>query len=470
MEIFIVAAVCLVIGILLGIFLRKMQSAAIQSTIVEKLRAAESEKAGWQQSVQQAVKEKQELLGELGQLTGRLQVTQQESQKLAEALQVQTNIAAAAKESHATMKARLEAGEEKLIVQKKELEEFTGVFRNEFHLLANGILDEKTRKFTQVNEENMKGLLDPLKVHLKEFKQKVEETYDKESKERFSLEKELKVLVELNKQLGEEANNLTHALKYNNKVQGNWGEMILESLLEHSGLTKGREYYVQEFLRDQAGNIIRDEEGKGMQPDITIVYPDQRKVIVDSKMSLVAYEQYTSANGPAEEEVALKEHLRSVRLHIDGLSRKNYPRYAGTALDYVVLFVPVEPAFLLAVREDHLLWKYAYDKRILLVSPTNLLAVLKIIADLWKVEKQSQHAIEIAEKAGALYDKFVLFTESMDLVGTHLQKAADAHGSAMKRLSGGNGNLVKQAEQLKKMGAKANKQLPDNLLKDAGEE
>jgi DNA recombination protein RmuC len=316
----------------------------------------------------------------------------------------------------------------------------------------------------------MKGLLDPLQLHLKEFKLKVEETYDKESKERFSLEKELRVLIELNKQLGEEANNLTHALKYNNKVQGNWGEMILESLLEHSGLTRDREYFIQEYLRDQSGTIIKDEDGRAMQPDVTIVYPDQRKVIVDSKMSLVAYEQYVNAAGMEESERALKEHIKSVRQHIEGLSRKNYPRYAGNALDYVILFIPVEPAFLLAVKEDQQLWKYAYDKRILLVSPTNILAVLKIIVDLWKVEKQSQHAIEIAEKAGALYDKFVLFMESMELVGTHLQKATDAHGTAIKRLAVGNGNLVKQAERLKEMGAKTSRQLPDHLLKRTEDE
>jgi DNA recombination protein RmuC len=246
--------------------------------------------------------------------------------------------------------------------------------------------------------------------------------------------------------------------------------MILESLLEHSGLTRGREYLIQEYLRDQSGAVIKDEEGRGLQPDVTIVYPDQRKVIVDSKMSLVAYEQYVAAADPDEEQKALKEHLRSLRQHIDGLSKKNYPKYAGNALDYVILFVPVEPAFMLAVREDHQLWKHAYDKRILMVSPTNLLAVLKIIADLWKVEKQSQHAIEIAERAGALYDKFVLFMESMDLVGSHLQKATDAHANALKRLTVGNGNLVKQAEQLKKMGARAGKQLPDHLLKSADDE
>ena len=468
MELIIAVTGSLVLGFIAGYLLRSRTS-VYQSVLSERLRTAEVEKSTWQQSYQQVEKEKQQLGSQLGQLTGQLQITRQELDKRADILEKQNAELMGVKESNATIRTRFENAEEKLLQQRKELEEFAGSFRTEFRLLADGILEEKTKKFTELNQEKMKGLLDPLQVHLKEFRQKVEDTYDKESKERFSLEKELKNLVALNKQLGEEANNLTHALKYNNKVQGNWGEMILESLLEHSGLTKDREYFVQDYLRDTSGAVIRDEEGRGLQPDVTIVYPDQRKVIIDSKMSLVSYEQYTASVLPGEQDIALKEHIRSVRQHIDGLSRKNYPKYAGVALDYVILFVPVEPAFILAVKEDSQLWKYAYDKRILIVSPTNLLAVLKIIADLWKVDKQSQHAVDIADKAGILYDKFVLFAESMEIIGTSLQKATDAHTNAMKRLSSGNGNLVRQAEQLKKMGAKANKQLPDELLKEAEE-
>jgi DNA recombination protein RmuC len=299
--------------------------------------------------------------------------------------------------------------------------------RFEFKSLANSILEEKTKKFTEVNEEKMQNLLNPLRENLSDFRKKVEETYDKESKQRFSLEEKIRDLVLMNSKLSDEANNLTNAFRMNNKVQGNWGEMILESLLEHSGLTKNREYFVQDFLKDTAGNIIRDEHGKSFQPDVTIVYPDGRKVIIDSKVSLLAYDAYASCAQANDQVNCLKEHIRSMRAHIDGLSGKNYPKYAGQALDYVILFVPVEPAFLVAVKEDTLLWKYAYDKRILLVSPTNLLAVLKIIADLWKVELQNRNAIAIAEKAGSLYDKFVLFTENLKLVGDHLHKASEAH-------------------------------------------
>jgi len=306
-------------------------------------------------------------------------------------------------------------------------------------------------------------ILAPLKNDLGDFKKKVEETYEKESKERFSLGKEIDRLVKMSEQVSQEANNLSTALKGNSKMQGNWGEMILESILEHSGLTKGREYVTQEFIRDQAGNIIKDDLGHGLQPDVIISYPDQRKVIIDSKVSLVAWEQYVSEPDIMKQELVMKSHIASLRNHIDGLSRKNYPKYAA-ALDYVLLFVPIEPAFLEAVKKDSLLWKYAYDKKIMLVSPTNLLAVLKIIADLWKVEQQNRNAIEIAEKAGALYDKFHGFLANLELVGKKIGDAQSSYDDAFKQLSTGKGNIIGKIEELKKMGADASKQLPERVL------
>ena len=410
--------------------------------------------------------EREILLTELGNLKGQLSAGHTRIVQLTAQYQEQLDAASFAREQLSQMKARLEAAEDKLRDEKKNLEQIGHNLRYEFKTLAASILDEKTQKFTEVNEERMKAILTPLKDKLTEFKQKVEETYDKESKQRFSLEEKIRDLVDLNSKLSDEANNLTNALKMNNKVQGNWGEMILESLLEHSGLTKNREYFVQEFLKDTAGNIIRDENGKTFQPDVTIVYPDGRKVIIDSKVSLVAYDAYTSCVQVSDQMNCLKEHIRSLRSHIDGLSGKNYPKYAGKALDYVILFVPVEPAFLVAVKEDVQLWKYAYDRRILMVSPTNLLAVLKIIADLWKVELQSRNAIEIAEKAGDMYDKFVRFLESMKTVGENLNKATVAHSTAMNQLSEGNGNIIRRVQQLKDMGAKARKKLPEELLRE----
>lgn len=333
----------------------------------------------------------------------------------------------------------------------------------EMEALAEKVMRNNSLQMVQRNEEKMGEILAPLKVELGDFKKKVEETYEKESKERFSLGKEIDRLVKMSEQVSQEANNLSSALKGNTKMQGNWGEMILESILEHSGLTKGREYVTQEFIRDQAGNIIKDDQGHGLQPDVTISYPDQRKVIIDSKVSLVAWEQYVSEADVAKQEQTMKQHILSLRNHVEGLSKKNYPKYA-VALDYVLMFIPIEPAFLEAVKKDPQLWKYAYDRKIMLVSPTNLLAVLKIIADLWKVEQQNKNAIEIAEKAGALYDKFVGFLNNLETVGKKINEAQISYEEAFKQLSTGKGNIIGRIEDLKKMGADASKQLPDRLL------
>lgn len=365
--------------------------------------------------------------------------------------------------------ASLQNALEKLALQKEELNNIGQKFQAEFRNLAQTIMDEKAIKFTAVNEQNMSAILTPLKNQLVDFKQKVEDTYDKESKERFSLGKEVERLISMTQQVSMEANNLTTALKGNNKMQGNWGEMILESILENSGLSKNREYFLQEFIRDNAGNVIKDENGKGLQPDVIIVYPDQRKVIIDSKVSLVAWDESVAQANVSEQKRLLLEHIKSIRQHIDGLSRKNYPRYAS-ALDYVLLFIPIEPAFLEALKADNQLWKYAYDKNILLVSPTNLFAVLKIVADLWKVEQQNRNAIEIANKAGALYDKFVGFADNFEMVGKRLSDAGSAYDSAHKQLTSGKGNLTGRVEELKKMGANAGKQLPDRLLIQEEEE
>ncbi|HUR12821.1 MAG TPA: DNA recombination protein RmuC [Flavitalea sp.] len=450
MEI-IIAFICGILLTSIGAFLyRKTLFLQGNLTFREQIRILETEK--------------NRLVAELGLVKGELSSSMRQLNELKPEYQYQVSQAVAAKEELAGMRSQLRSAEEKLQEQKIDLEKIGEHLRFEFKSLANSILEEKTKKFTELNEEKMSSLLNPLKVKMDEFKLKVEETYQKESNQRFSLEQKISDLVALNSKLSDEANNLTNAFKMNNKVQGNWGEMILESLLEHSGLTKNREYFVQEFLKDTAGNIIRDEHGKSFQPDITIVYPDGRKVIVDSKVSLIAYDAYASCARSTDQVNCLKEHIRSVRSHIDGLSGKNYPKYAGQALDYVILFIPIEPAFLVAVKEDVSLWKYAYDRRILMVSPTNLLAVLKIIADLWKVELQSRNAIAIAERAGNLYDKFVSFTKNMEDVGENLKKAHDAHAAAMGQLSSGKGNLIRQTQQLKDMGAKANKKLPDHLL------
>ena len=363
----------------------------------------------------------------------------------------------------AVAETQLRYTQELLKEAKASGEQLSEQVKLEMEALAERVMRNNSVQMVQRNEEKMNEILGPLKNELGDFKKKVEDTYEKESKERFSLGKEIDRLVKMSEQVSQEANNLSSALKGNSKMQGNWGEMILESILEHSGLTKDREYVTQTFIRDAAGNIIKDDQGHGLQPDVIISYPDDRKVIIDSKVSLVAWEQYVSEPDVQKQEQAMKNHILSLRNHIDGLSKKNYPKYA-VALDYVLLFIPIEPAFLEAVKKEPLLWKYAYDKKIMMVSPTNLLAVLKIIADLWKVEQQNRNAIEIAEKAGALYDKFHGFLTNMELVGKKLGDAQSSYDEAFKQLSTGKGNIILKIEELKKMGADANKQLPDRLL------
>ena len=449
-------------GLLIGLII----AVAMRAATRQQLLAAKEQLTQHQQAVQQLQheriieqKEREQLLSRATEAEGSNKFLQQEyglyHQLQHEHQTIQKQLA--------ILQTQLETAHEKLSDQKTELEAIGEKFRFEFRNLAQGILEEKTAKFTQVNEEKMKAILGPLKTELIDFKKKVDDTYDKESKERFTLGREVQRLIEMSQQVSQEANNLATALKGNNKQQGNWGEMILESILSYSGLTKGREFLTQEFLRDNAGNIIKDENGKGLQPDVTLIYPDQRKIIIDAKVSLVAWDQYVAEDNVEAQKQFLKEHVQSVRSHIDGLSRKNYPYYAQ-ALDYVLLFIPIEPAFLEAVKTDLHLWKYAYDKRIMLVSATNLLAILKIIADLWRVEQQNHHAIEIADKAGALYDKFAGFIENLELVGKKLQDAQLAYDTAFRQLSTGRGNIISRTEELKKMGANASKQLPGRVL------
>jgi len=405
--------------------------------------------------------------------TGRLVVLEEQLKykqaQLQEQMSLQVKLQAEKEQLLAKLsraETQYESAQQAIVAVQQGAEKMNEQLKLEFAEIARRIMTDQSNHLSAKSEEKLGELLKPLKTEIGEFKKKVEETYDKESKERFSLGKEIDRLVQMSLQVSQEANNLSTALKGNNKVQGNWGEMLLESILEKSGLTPGRDFVTQAFIRDAAGQVIKDDQGRGLQPDVMVYYPDQRTIIIDSKVSLVHWEQYINGETEEERKRALDQHLLSLRAHIDGLSKKNYPKYAK-ALDYVLLFVPVEPAFLEAVKKDTLLWKYAYDKKIMLVSPTNLLAVLKIIADLWKVEQQNQHAIEIAEKAGAMYDKFVGFIASMEDVGKKLGDAQGAYEQAFKQLSSGRGNLVNRMEELKKMGAAAQKQIPERVLYDS---
>ena len=350
----------------------------------------------------------------------------------------------------------------KLKENKKEVEDIRTKFQIEFKNLANEILEEKSKKFTEQNKSNISDILKPLNEKIKDFEKKVEETYDKESKQRFSLKEEVKNLAELNKKISEEASNLTNALKGQSKMQGDWGELILEKILESTGLTKGREYTVQQSFTDK--------DGKRFQPDVVINYPGNRDVIIDSKVSLVAFEKYSSSSKQEEQEHAAKEHLLSVKRHVDDLSKKNYHTlYQLNSLDFVFLFMPIEPAYMLAMQLDSTLWKYAYDKQIIIMSPTILITALKMVAGLWQQENQSKNVQEIAKQSGQLYDKFVGFLEDMQDMGKKLNATQAAYDNSLNKLKTGKGNLVRRVEAIKDLGAKNKKNIPMAFKEDTAD-
>ncbi|MDD2584585.1 MAG: DNA recombination protein RmuC [Bacteroidales bacterium] len=372
------------------------------------------------------------------------------------------------KQALATANAINVANSQKLESQKREVEEMSKKFNTEFENIANKILDTKTEKFTELNKTNLKAILDPLGENIKQFKEKVNETYDKESKERFSLGERVKELAQLNQVISEEARNLTKALKGEVKTQGRWGEMILENILEKSGLRKDEEYFIEYQLEDQQGKALRsDLENKKMRPDAVIKYPDNRTVIIDSKVSLNAYTRFIEATDAKEQKAYLEDHVTAIKNHILTLSAKGYDDY-DKSLDFVMMFIPSEPAYTAALQGDSNLWNFAYDKRILLINPTNLIISLKLIVDLWKREYQNQNAQAIAERGARLYEKFVGFVSNLEEVGKHIDKAKEAYTDSYKQLSTGHGNLVTQATQLKNLGLATKKELPKTLVENSG--
>ncbi|EDM43413.1 hypothetical protein SCB49_00150 [unidentified eubacterium SCB49] len=350
--------------------------------------------------------------------------------------------------------------EEKLRNERKEVEKLQEKFTNEFENLANKILDKKSEKFTKQNKENIDVILKPLQEKIEKFEKRVDDTHKESITGQAMLRQQIIGLKELNEQMSKEAVNLTKALKGDSKIQGNWGELVLEKVLEKSGLEKDREYFVQQSFTTA--------EGKRLLPDVVIHLPDNKRMVIDSKVSLVAYERFVNEEDEVTRESHLKDHLMSLKRHVSQLSEKNYhDLYEMESPDFVLLFVPIEPAFAIAINKDASIYNKAFEQNIIIVTPSTLLATLRTIDTMWNNEKQQRNAIEISRQAGALYDKFEGLIKDLTSVGKKMDDAKNDYSSAMNKLFEGRGNLITSVEKLKKMGAKAKKSLPEKIIKRA---
>lgn len=452
-----VAALCAAVALLLGWLAGAArargaaQAAALQAQAQREASLAQQAQAGAQlAAAQERVRgleaERLALLAELQQGRGELQMVQEHTSHL------QTQLAAQATQ----LEAERRAAHDKLAL----LAEAREALSHQFKSLANDILEEKSRRFAEQNQQSLGQLLDPLRSRLADFQGRVEQFYDAEGKQRSALAQQVHQLLQLNQALSEDAKNLTQALKGSTKAQGNWGELILERVLESAGLRKGFEYDVQE-------NHLR-ADGSRAQPDVVIHLPENRHLVIDAKASLLAYEEWAHADDEAVRAGAQRRHLDSVRQHIKGLAERNYQQlYALQSLDFVLMFVPIEPAFMLAVTADNQLYSDAWNRNVLLVSPSTLLFVLRTVAHLWRQEAQTRNAQEIAQRGADLYDHLTAFVEELEKVGKNLGQAQDAYQKAFNKLSKNRGNVIRRAEMLKELGIKPAKALPPALVEAA---
>lgn len=442
LTIIIVAILTLIIGFVIGNLLSKLK-------VKQQLTDLEKEIASLQNNQSNLETQKNDI-------NNRLEVKTKEVEEIRREKEFLSNELARKNEELKNLQLKLNEN-------KEEVEKLQEKFTKDFEILASKILDEKSNKFTEQNKKNIKEILNPLQEKIQTFERKVEDTQKESISMHSALKEQLLGLKELNTQMSKEAINLTKALKGDSKTQGNWGELVLERVLEKSGLEKDREYYVQQsFINDEGTRVL---------PDVVIHLPDNKKMIVDSKVSLTAYEQFVNTEEENEQERFLKEHVNSLKRHVEQLSEKKYEDiYKIESPDFVLLFVPIEPAFAVALNQDNTLYNKAFEKNIVIVTPTTLLATLRTIDTMWNNEKQQRNAIEIARQAGALYDKFEGLLKDLVGIGKRIDDSKKEYSNAMNKLFEGRGNLITSVEKLKKMGAKAKKALPQNIIDRAENE
>ncbi len=444
-----IAILLVFVALILGFFIGKQLSRSANQS--EKV-ILEERQASYQREIEQYKAQMTELKrdfeAKMGQLSEERNALLQEKQSLMVIL--------------SRKETELKNTEERSVEQKHEIEELQAKFTKEFENLANKILEEKSLKFTEQNKENIKNILNPLQEKIQLFEKKVEDSQKENIGIHSSLREQLLHLQNQNLKITQEAENLTKALKGDSKIQGNWGELVLERVLEKSGLEKDREYFVQQSFTT--------EDGKRIMPDVVIHLPDNKKMIIDSKVSLTGYERYVNESDETLKTSYLKEHLNSIKRHIEQLSDKNYQDiYRMESPNFILLFIPIEPAFAVALNADNSLYNKAFEKNIIIVTPTTLLATLRTIDSMWTNQKQQENAFEIARIAGSLYEKFDGFVNDLIRIGKKMDEAKTEYSGAMNKLVDGRGNVITTIEKLKKMGAKTSKSLPENLIKRAEE-